>query len=56
MIEYPDYEALILERQETLEILEDQCDYRCEKCILRIPVKQVGREWLYRCGLNDDRG
>ena len=28
----PDYEAMILEMQETLELLADDCDGDCDKC------------------------
>ena len=50
----PDYEDLILQRQEEREILEDQCDYECDYCPYKRAVaytERIDREPLYSCGL-----
>lgn len=52
----PDYEDLILKRQEEREILEDQCDYECDYCPYKRAVaftERIDREPLYICGLYD---
>lgn len=53
----PDYEAMILARQEEIENLLDYCDGECERCAYREPVRlsqPINGEWLYRCTLTEE--
>ena len=51
----PDYESLILQRQEEIEILEDECDGDCDYCRFRMTIpgtdERIDREPAYYCGL-----
>lgn len=51
----PDYEAMILERQEEQELLED-CSGECDYCRYKVEVRLtgLGGEYIYRCGLVHD--
>lgn len=65
----PDYEDMILARQEEIEILEDQCDGECDYCKYAVPVQigvypdgepryastGLGGEYYKRCSLLDGR-
>lgn len=50
-----DYESLILQHQEELEILEDACSGDCDYCPYKRTVPgtdfRIDREPAYRCGL-----
>ena len=52
----PDYEDMILARQEEIENLLDYCDGECERCAYSEPVRlsqPLNGEWLYRCTLTE---
>lgn len=54
----PDYEEMILARQDEREILEDECDCECEYCpyvrIVPGTDERIDREPSYYCGLCDE--
>lgn len=64
----PDYEAMILARQEEIENLLDQCDGECERCKYAAPIQigvypdgepryastGLGGEIYMRCTLTED--
>lgn len=49
----PDYEDMILQRQEMRDILEDECDYCPYKRAVAF-TERIDREPLYICGLYED--
>lgn len=52
-----DWEAMILDRQEQIEHLLDQCDGECERCAYSEQTRlsqELNGEWLYRCTLTDE--
>ena len=53
----PDYEEMILARQEEREILEDECSGDCDYCPYRKIVRyaeRIDREPEYICGLFEE--
>ena len=53
----PDYEDMILARQEEREILEDECSGECDYCPYRKIVRyaeRIDREPEYICGLFEE--
>lgn len=53
----PDYEGLILARQDLRDILEDECDYDCDYCPYKRaigPIDRIDREPVYTCGLREE--
>lgn len=65
----PDYEDMILARQEEREILEDECDGNCDYCKYASPIligyypdgspryamtQALNGEYYYRCTLTED--
>lgn len=53
-----DYEDLILQKQEEIEALEEECTGDCDYCMYkkRVPgdTDRIDREPHYYCGLFDD--
>lgn len=54
----PDYEEMILARQDERDILEDECNYECEYCpwARTVPVTEsrIDLEPRWYCGLFED--
>ena len=54
----PDYEDLILQKQEEIEALEEECSGDCDYCRYKYIVpgtdERIDREPSYYCGLSDD--
>lgn len=54
----PDYEDMILARQEAIEIMEDACVGDCDHCPFRsrLPgdIDRIDREPRYYCSLFDE--
>lgn len=51
----PDYEDLILQKQEEIELLEEECSGECDHCMFRERVPgdtdRIDREPRYYCSL-----